>query len=197
MQAKQSSTALEMNSCSGTFSPFLPIHADTVGGDEPVPADILLRPDRDQSKLSPPSFNVEDLLHDARNLTGALALYCDLLSMPDVLGAEHRHYAEGVRLLGTRWGELIEQLIENLIRLSLVQSRADELRLGLVSVATDTSQNLMAELGHYADLLSKPGVLKPERRFYAEDVRSVGARCGALIEQLRGSLPEAGIGGRV
>ena len=54
----------------------------------------------------------EGLLHDARNLIGAVGLYCDLLSMPHVLRAEHRHYADELRLLGERGAAMIEQLIE-------------------------------------------------------------------------------------
>jgi signal transduction histidine kinase len=58
----------------------------------------------------------EGLLHDARNLMGALGLYCDLLSMPGVLKPEHRHYAEEVRLLGTRSAAMIQQLMERRIQ---------------------------------------------------------------------------------
>jgi signal transduction histidine kinase len=54
----------------------------------------------------------EGLLHDARNLMGTIGLYCDLLSMPDVLKPEHRHYAEELRMLGTRSGALIQRLME-------------------------------------------------------------------------------------
>jgi signal transduction histidine kinase len=53
----------------------------------------------------------EGLLHDARNLMGALGLYCDLLSMPGVLKPEHGHYAEEVRLLGSRSAAMIQQLM--------------------------------------------------------------------------------------
>jgi len=54
----------------------------------------------------------EGLLHDARNLMGAIGLYCDLLSMPGVLQPEHRLYAEELRLLGARSGALIQHLME-------------------------------------------------------------------------------------
>ncbi len=54
----------------------------------------------------------EGLLHDARNLMGAIGLYCDLLSMPGVLQAEHHLYAEELRLLGARSGALIQHLME-------------------------------------------------------------------------------------
>src|ERR1019366_3115065 len=62
----------------------------------------------------PASVRGEGLLHDARNLMGTLGLYCDLLSMPDVLKPEHRQYADDLRLVGTRSGALIEHLIEHL-----------------------------------------------------------------------------------
>lgn len=56
----------------------------------------------------------EGLLHDTRNLMGALGLYCDLLSVPGVLKAEHCHYAEELRMLGTRSGTLMERLVLSL-----------------------------------------------------------------------------------
>jgi hypothetical protein len=51
------------------------------------------------------------LLHDAQNLLGAVGLYCDLLSAPGVLKAEHLHYAEDLRLVGTRSSALMERLV--------------------------------------------------------------------------------------
>jgi signal transduction histidine kinase len=46
------------------------------------------------------------------------------------------------------------------------------------------ARNLMGTLGLYCDLLSMPGVLKMEHRQYAEELRLVGSRSGALIERL-------------
>jgi hypothetical protein len=46
------------------------------------------------------------------------------------------------------------------------------------------ARNLMGTLGLYCDLLSTPGVLKPEHRHYAEEVRVLGARSVAMIQQL-------------
>lgn len=57
----------------------------------------------------------DGLLHDASNLISAMGLYCDLLSMPRVLKPQHRHYAEELRLLGTRSAAMIERLIEQRI----------------------------------------------------------------------------------
>jgi signal transduction histidine kinase len=54
----------------------------------------------------------EGLLHDARNLMGTIGIYCDLLSMPGVLQAKHRCYAEELRLLGARCGTLLGRMME-------------------------------------------------------------------------------------
>jgi hypothetical protein len=56
------------------------------------------------------------LLHDARYLKSAIGHYCDLLSTPDVLNPEHRHYVEELRLLSTRRGALIEHLMQLLLQ---------------------------------------------------------------------------------
>jgi signal transduction histidine kinase len=59
-------------------------------------------------------FFGDGLLHDARNLVGAIGLYCDLLSMPGVLKPEHRKYSDELRLLGVRSQEMIEHLMRSL-----------------------------------------------------------------------------------
>jgi signal transduction histidine kinase len=46
------------------------------------------------------------------------------------------------------------------------------------------ARNLIGTLGLYCDLLSMPGVLKPQHRQYADDLRIVGTRSEALIERL-------------
>jgi len=51
------------------------------------------------------------LSHDAQNLLGAVSLYCDLLSAPGVLKPEHRHYAEELRIVGTRSSALVVRLM--------------------------------------------------------------------------------------
>jgi len=102
MRAKQSSTASGIDRCSQPLTPLPLIRADSLLRNR-----IVLPPGP-----SPESAWGEGLLHDARNLMGAIGLYCDLLSMPDVLKPEHRHYAEELRLLGTRSGSLIQQLMQ-------------------------------------------------------------------------------------
>ena len=46
------------------------------------------------------------------------------------------------------------------------------------------ARNLMSALGLYCDLLAMPGVLQPQHRKYAEDMRLVGTRSDALIGRL-------------
>jgi hypothetical protein len=71
---------------------------------------------------------------------GALRLYCDLLSMPDVLKPEHRRYAEELRLLNTR----SEALMEHLIQL-LSQGRADVRSKDAASKAANCDSSLGVE----------------------------------------------------
>jgi signal transduction histidine kinase len=84
----------------------------------------------------------DGLLHDASNLIGALGLYCDLLSMPRVLKPEHRHYAEELRLLGTRSAAMIERLIEQRIR---ARQRGEEGRFAPEDI--DLVESGLAESG--------------------------------------------------
>jgi signal transduction histidine kinase len=79
--------------------------------------DFFRRPPPSCFATCPIEDRREGLLHDARNLMGALGLYCDLLAVPGVLKPEHRHYAEEVRLLGSRSGALIEHLMERVVPL--------------------------------------------------------------------------------
>jgi len=112
MRAKQSTTAKMLGSCSESITQFPPIHAAAPN----VPSGCVSRTGRAllMSGLSSDSVGLQSgsLRHDARNLMGALRLYCDLLSMPDVLKPEHRHYADELRLLNTRSEALIEHLIQ-------------------------------------------------------------------------------------
>jgi signal transduction histidine kinase len=60
---------------------------------------------------TPTLANTIDLAHDAGNLLGALALYCDLLSAPGILRPEHRHYATELSTISDRSSELIRRLL--------------------------------------------------------------------------------------
>lgn len=111
MQAKLNSDASGMYSRSEPFAPPVPIRALAPG----LAGPIALRGELSArgARLAPQVAQNEGLLHDARNLMGAIGLYCDLLSMPGVLYPEYHHYAEELRLLGTRSGTLIDRLMQS------------------------------------------------------------------------------------
>jgi signal transduction histidine kinase len=50
------------------------------------------------------------------------------------------------------------------------------------------ARNLVSAIGLYCDLLSMPGVLKPEHRKYPEELRLLGTRSQEMIEHLMHSL---------
>jgi signal transduction histidine kinase len=92
----------------------MPIYAVTnLSGSTESHGEIFSRPAHHRLSPDPEGPRDEGLLHDARNLMGAIGLYCDLLSMPGVLHAEHRQYADELRLLGARSGALIERLLQS------------------------------------------------------------------------------------
>jgi signal transduction histidine kinase len=117
VREKQSLIASGIDSYSGPLTPPLPIlvaSPDLLGRVD-LRGELMLAAEltsaaavHDAQALS----DGEGLLHDTRNLVGALGLYCDLLSMPDVLKPQHRHYAEEVRQLGARSGALIQHIME-------------------------------------------------------------------------------------
>jgi signal transduction histidine kinase len=126
----------------------------------------------------------EGLLHDARNLVGALGLYCDLLAVPGVLKPEHRHYAEEMRLLGSRSGALIEHLMERVLPL-LGEAAADGAGSG--------AGLLPAEVGCPAGVGGRtPGdgwggdaeILAQEVTVQPVSLRSVVERCAGLLSRV-------------
>jgi len=102
----------------------------------------------DAPSLSAPTAAEEDdgLLHDARNLIGAVGLYCDLLAMPHVLRPEHRHYADELRLLGERSAAMIERLIERRAAESRLCVVGEDRRLN--AVGGRAGQRRFAERAH-------------------------------------------------
>jgi signal transduction histidine kinase len=118
MRANQSSTASGMYSRSGTRTAPIPILAEW--STLPTPESAAAQPPsrrKYRPHLAQENAGVaqrQGLLHDARNLTSAIGLYCDLLSQPGVLKPEHREYADDLRLLGTRSGTLIDRLMLSL-----------------------------------------------------------------------------------
>src|ERR1035437_9942474 len=115
MRAKQSSTASGMYSRTGSLTSPIPVYAMTPRhcGSATKRGERSARSGQLRPRSGPDGSQDECLLHDARNLLGAIGLYCDLLSMPDVLHPEHRQYAEELRMLGTRSGTLIERLLQS------------------------------------------------------------------------------------
>jgi signal transduction histidine kinase len=124
------------------------------------------------------SVKGEGLLHDARNLIGTLGLYCDLLSMPDVLKPEHRQYADDLRLVGTRSGVLIEHLIEHLTQCE--ERRADGLDKVAAWKAADASCSRMATPPANE---GKPveGILCPVKPV---SLRRIVERCSGLLSRI-------------
>jgi signal transduction histidine kinase len=55
--------------------------------------------------------NLAEVAHDARNMVTALALYCDLLEEPGVLGTPFLHYGNELRLVATASRRLVERLV--------------------------------------------------------------------------------------
>jgi signal transduction histidine kinase len=53
------------------------------------------------------------LVHDARNLLGALSLYSELLGAPGVLSEEHREFASELKLLSDRSWAIIDRLVNH------------------------------------------------------------------------------------
>lgn len=110
MRAKQSSTATGNYSCFGSFTSHSIVDAADPGPRIEGFADQV----GCELQACPAAAQGEGLLHDARNLVGAIGLYCDLLSMPGVLKPEHRQYPEELRLLGARSRSLIDTLMRSL-----------------------------------------------------------------------------------
>jgi len=155
MRAKQSSTALGMHSRSGPFIAPIPIRAPAA-----VPVAVAIRGVTPIHSTKPGTAvwsgpavvcagvaQGEGLLHDARNLTGALGLYCDLLSVPGVLKPEHTHYAAELRLLGTRSGALMERLTLTLL--------ASESGSGVAAMRTARPVSLREIVERCSGLLSR------------------------------------------
>jgi hypothetical protein len=150
MRAKQGSTVSGMYRRSGSLTTPIPVCAATTSlpdaialyGAVPPRGELALRPGRRRSRSGPETAQDEGLLHDARNLMGAIGLYCDLLSMADVLKPEHSHYAEELRLLSKRNEELIKHLIQ-----LLSQGRADSLAEDAGLTAADVGSSIGSERG--------------------------------------------------
>jgi signal transduction histidine kinase len=65
------------------------------------------------------------LAHDAGNFLVALGLYCDLLSAPGVLRAEHKHYADELSVISNASATLIRRLLSGSLASMPTSSRPD------------------------------------------------------------------------
>jgi signal transduction histidine kinase len=105
-----------------------------------------------------PSSEIAALLHDARNMVGALQLYSELLEEPGVLALPFRHYAGELQLVGNACRRLLEKLTSlNLpapaVALALAQPLQPQ-RAKTPSPAAEQVHNLAAELETNHNLLS-------------------------------------------
>jgi signal transduction histidine kinase len=115
MRAKPSSTASGIFSSFGTLTAPIPIRAaagEPPRGEFPRAGTIHSASPARSRKPTPGVAEGQGLLHDVRNLMGALGLYSDLLSLPGVLKPEHLHYADELRLLSVRSRALMERLLD-------------------------------------------------------------------------------------
>lgn len=122
----------------------------------------------------------EGLLHDARNLMGALGLYCDLLSMPGVLKPEHNHYPEELRLLGNRSQALIEHLMQSV----LAPGQTDGLCMAAVAdQATGVDSSPQGDARRRWLAGDAADAVKPV------SLRSILERCSGLLSRVAGGRP--------
>jgi signal transduction histidine kinase len=199
MRAKPSSTASGMYSRSGSFTSQIPIYAvANLPGTVPPRGEIFAYPGQPQLHSAPKGPRDEGLLHDARNLMGAIGLYCDLLSMPGVLHPEHRQYADELRLLGVRSGALIERLLQ-----SALAHTGESANLG-TSMVWDGEASCSGEAGRTIDRLqdgttAQPCDLIPDAISKTlpkpVSLRKILERCAGLLSRVAGGrIIEVGYG---
>lgn len=199
MRAKQSTTASGMDRRSGPLTSPLPICAVVPGlpgeaacypGTQPrVEVSTFLGRRRPSS--GPETAHYEGLLHDVRNLTGAIGLYCDLLSMPGVLKPEHLRYAEELRLLGTRSGALIQRLMRYPRPTSLTQDEGAGPDTGASDTGTSgPGTSWKAGVARSLALsMARAGCVpvgSPVRAPNPVSLRAVLQRCSGLLSQMAG-----------
>jgi len=176
MRAKQSSTALGMYRRSEPLTPPVPICADPL-----LRGQISKPTGRSGPGARLETAQGEGLLHDARNLMGAIGLYCDLLSMPDVLKPEHRHYAEELRMLGTRSGALIQRLMDHRIQFTPTQGRSPQ-GPGMGAAWAAAAARSLA-LAKVREAEGRP-VESPVPSPASVSLRAIIERCSGLLSQV-------------
>ena len=174
MRAKQSSIASGMYSRSESLTPPILIAADSL-----LRGHVSTPSERSCLGAGAETFQDEGLLHDARNLMGTIGLYCDLLSMPDVLKPEHRHYAEELRMLGTRSGALIQRLLEYPMQSPLTQRQSPQ---GPVAGAA-WQAGAVCSLALEKVRAAEGGAVEPPAPV---SLRTIIERCSGLLSQVAG-----------
>jgi signal transduction histidine kinase len=178
MRAKPSSTASGMYSRSESLTPPISIAVDSL-----LCGQVSTPPGLSCSSSGSETPQDEGLLHDARNLMGTIGLYCDLLSMPDVLKPEHRHYAEELRMLGTRSGALIQHLMERHMQSPLAQGQSP---LGSCTGAA-WQAGAVRSLGLEKVRAAEGGVVERPGPWPAPvSLRAIVERCSGLLSQVAG-----------
>ena len=182
MRANQSSTASEIDRFSGPFIPHIAAHSAVPTSTRTGDAGTGLVPPEGHSPLAclatcPIEDRREGLLHDAHNLVGALGLYCDLLGRPGVLKPEHRHYADEVRLLGSRSAALIEHLLQ-----PPAQAGRGEFCPGVALPTVDEGKSSKVAVPMHEDA----PVENMEDAVQPVSLRSVVQRCAGLLSRVAG-----------
>jgi signal transduction histidine kinase len=105
------------------------------------------------------SESLAGLAHDARNMVTALALYCDLLEEPGVLGLAYRHYGSELRLVATASRRLVEKILT-------LDAKLDAEKNAQIGNAWDSTAEALAELRRRlsADAVRNGGIGTPTSR---------------------------------
>jgi signal transduction histidine kinase len=148
----------------------------------PPRGEVGAAPNLRRTRSGPETELDDGLLHDVRNLMGAIGLYCDLLSMPDVLKPEHRRYAEELRLLGTRSGALIQHLMQHQMHSSPGQGGSDGLGAG-ASWEAGVALSLALAKVRAAEGESVESAVSSHRPV---SLRTIVERCSGLLSQVAG-----------
>jgi signal transduction histidine kinase len=160
------------------IAPGLPVEAASYPG-APLRGEVSTFPGRCRPSYGPETAHYEGLLHDVRNLTGAIGLYCDLLSMPGVLQPEHLRYAEELRLLGTRSGALIQRLMRHPRPCSLTQGASGPGTSWKAGVA----RSLELSMARAAGCVPVESPVSPPSPV---SLRTILERCLGLLSQMAG-----------
>jgi signal transduction histidine kinase len=170
VRAKPSFTASEKYSRFGSFT----THPSTDAGDSGRRLEHVAKGGGCGSQSCPAAIQGEGLLHDARNLLGAVGLYCDLLAMPGVLKPEHSQYPEELRHLGARSGALIDTLM----RLLLAREGSKELCPVARAKAAETDSAAQQEAEECEPSPEAAQLTKPV------SLRGIVERCSGLLHRV-------------